>query len=140
MTTGAIVYIDRSTITSDAIDELRAKAAELVEFVESHEPRLLCYGFVVDADAGEMTVAAVHPDSTSLELHLEIGGPQFAAIGKYIALRSIEVFGEPSGVATEAIYRKARRLGDAEVRIHRLHPGFARPPLDRSDSLREVTT
>ena len=133
MTSGAILYIDRSTITSDAIDELRAKTAELVEFVESREPRLLAYGFVIDADAGEMTVAAVHPDTASLELHLQIGGPLFAAVGRYIKLRSIEVFGEPSSTATESIHEKARLLGNAEVRIHRLDPAFARPPADRLD-------
>lgn len=133
MTSGAILYIDRSTITTDAIDELREKTAELVDFVEAREPRLLSYGFVIDADAGEMTVAAVHPDTASLELHLKIGGPQFAAIGRSIRLRSIEVFGEPSRSATEAIFAKARRLGGAEVRIHRLDPGFARPPADRQD-------
>jgi hypothetical protein len=134
MSQGPILYLDRSTITSDAIDELRAAAAELVEFVESREPRLLCYGFVVDADAGEMTVVAVHPDSASLELHLELGGPRFAAIGRYIRLRSIEVFGQPSRRATEAIHEKARLLGDATVRMVPLDPGFARSLTDRVDS------
>ena len=134
MTKGLIVYIDRSTITSGAIDELRAGAAELVEFVESREPRLLCYGFVIDADASEMTVVAVHPDSASLELHLQLGGPRFAAIGRYIRLRSIEVFGEPSRRATEAIHEKARLLGDATVRMLPLDPGFTRSLTDRDDS------
>jgi hypothetical protein len=126
MSMGPILYIDRSTITSDAVHELRGKAAELVEFVESREPRLLCYGFVIDADAREMTVAAVHPDSASLELHLQLGGPRFAAISRYITLRSIEVIGEPSPAATEAIHAKARLLGNATVRIVPLEPGFAR--------------
>ncbi len=133
MTSGAILYIDRSTITSDAIDALRAKTVELVEFVEAREPRLLAYGFVIDAEAGEMTVAAAHPDTASLELHLQLGGPLFAAVGRYIRLRSIEVFGEPSPAATQAIYEKARLLGNAEVRIQRLDPGFARPPTDSLD-------
>ena len=134
MSKGPILYIDRSTITSDAIDELRAGAAELVEFVESREPRLLCYGFVIDAEASEMTVVAVHPDSASLELHLRLGGPRFAAIGRYITLRSIEVFGEPSRRATEAIHKKARLLGDATVRMLPLDPGFTRSLTDRDDS------
>ena len=126
MRDGPILYIDRSTITADAIDEVRAKTAELVEFVVSREPRLLCDGFVIDADAGEMTVAAVHPDAASLELHLQLGGPRFAAIGRHIRLRSIEVYGEPGSAATEALSQKARLLGNAEVRIRRLDPGFAR--------------
>ena len=73
-----------------------------------------------------MTVAAVHPDSASLELHLQLGGPRFAAISRYITLRSIEVIGEPSPAATEAIHAKARLLGNATVRIVPLEPGFAR--------------
>ena len=139
MSDGLILYIDRSVITSDAVDELRAKATELVSFVKSREPRLLSYGFVIDAAAREMIVAAVHPDAASLELHLQLGGPRFAAIGRYIELRSIEVFGQPSRAATEAIHRKARLLGDAQVRIHRLDPGFARSLTDR-DSKHETTT
>jgi hypothetical protein len=131
MDDGPILYIDRSTITSDAIDELRARTTELVDFVESREPRLLTYGFVIDADAREMIVAAVHPDAASLELHLQLGGPRFAAIGNYIRLRSIEVFGAPGPAATEALHEKARRLGNAEVRIHSLDPGFVRSPIDR---------
>ena len=71
-------------------------------------------------------VAAVHPDSASLELHLQLGGPRFAAISRYITLRSIEVIGEPSPAATEAIHAKARLLGNATVRIVPLEPGFAR--------------
>jgi hypothetical protein len=134
MSNGLILYIDRSTITSDAVDELRASAAELVEFVEAREPRLLCYGFAIDADAREMTVAAVHPDSASLERHLQLGGPRFAAIGRYITLRSIEVMGEPSPAATEAIRAKAHLLGDATVRIHPWEPGFARSLADHDDS------
>jgi hypothetical protein len=129
-----ILYIDRSTITAGAIDEVRAKTAELVEFVESREPRLLCYGFAIDPDAGEMTVAAVHPDAASLELHLQLGGPRFAAIGRHIRLRSIEVFGEPGRAATEALYEKARDLGNAEVRIRSLDPGFARSLTERLES------
>jgi hypothetical protein len=131
MRDGPILYIDRSTIAADAIDDVRAKTTELVAFIESREPRLLCYGFVIDADAGEMTVAAVHPDTASLELHLQLGGPRFAAIGRHIRLRSIEVFGQPSPGATEALYQKARLLGNAEVRIRPLDPGFARSLTER---------
>jgi hypothetical protein len=131
MSDGPILYIDRSTISADAIDEVRAKTAELVEFIEAREPRLLCYGFVIEPDALEMTVAAVHPDAASLELHLQLGGPRFAAIGRHIRLRSIEVFGEPSRPATEALHEKARLLGNADVRIRSLDPGFARSLTER---------
>lgn len=131
MSDGPILYLDRSTIAPGAIDEVRAKTAELVDFIEAREPRLLCYGFVIDPDAGEMTVAAVHPDAASLALHLQLGGPRFAAIGRHIRLRSIEVFGEPGRAATEALQQKARLLGDADVRIRTLDPGFTRSLVER---------
>lgn len=74
---GPIVYIDRSEIREGRLEELREAIDELVEFVDTREPQLISYGFYLDEEAGRMTVVAIHPDSASLELHMEVGGPQF---------------------------------------------------------------
>ena len=73
----AVVYIDRSEIREGKADELRAGVRKLVDFVDAHEPQLIAYAFHVDEKAGEMTVIAVHPDSASLELHVEVAGGEF---------------------------------------------------------------
>ena len=42
-----------------------------------HEPQLISYGVFINEEAARMTVVAVHPDSASLEFHMEIGGSGF---------------------------------------------------------------
>jgi quinol monooxygenase YgiN len=128
-----IVYVDRSDVRPGALSDLRAAVSELVAFVEAREPQLLSYGFYVDDDSLTMTVVAVHPDSASLEYHLNIGGPEFRKVGAYITLRSIEVFGEASESALDQLREKARALGDATVVVRAPDAGFARPmPTDRA--------
>src|ERR671931_1362710 len=91
-----IVYIDHSDIRAGAIDELRAGVRRLVEFIDAREPRLITYGFYIDEDAQKMTVVAVHPDSASLELHMDVGGEEFRKLGHLLRLTGIQCYGRPS--------------------------------------------
>lgn len=127
-----VVYIDRSEIRPGRLEEVRKAIPRLVGFIDEREPRLIFYGFHIDEQASTMTVVAVHPDSASLELHMEIGGPQFRKMAEFIDLRSIEIYGEPSGTALNQLRRKADMLGnDARVVVRELQAGFARfPPAD----------
>jgi hypothetical protein len=59
-----------------------------------------------------MTVVAVHPDTASLELHLEIGGEEFRKLGHLLRLTGIECYGRPSERALSQLRRKAATLGD----------------------------
>ena len=108
-----IVYIDRSHIRKDSIDELKAGVQRLVEFIDAHEPRLITYGFYIDEDAAKMTVVAVHPDSESLERHMEIGGGEFRKLAHLVTLTTIECYGRPSERALDQLRQKAAALGDA---------------------------
>jgi hypothetical protein len=86
-----IVYLDRSDIREGRLEELRTGIRRLVEVIESLEPQLVVYRIHIDDDAGQMTVVAVHPDSESLELHMEVGRAQFRSLADLVTLRHIEV-------------------------------------------------
>jgi len=122
-----IVYIDHSDIKEGAVDELKAGVSRLVDFIDAREPQLIAYGFYIDEEAARMTVVAVHPDSASLELHVEIGGPEFRKLAHLITLRAIEVYGRPSEKALEQLRQKAAMLGDggSVISVGR-HAGFMR--------------
>lgn len=107
-----IVYIDHSDIREGAVDELRAGVRRLVEFIDAREPRLISYGFYIDEAARKMSVVAVHPDSASLELHMEIGGEEFRKLGHLLRLTGIECYGRPSEGALDQLREKAAALGD----------------------------
>ena len=122
-----IVYVDRSEIRAGAIDELRAGVRNLVEFVEVHEPQLIAYAFHFDDDAGEMTVVAVHPDSASLELHIEVAGGEFRKLAHLVTLQEIHIYGHPSDRALALLRRKAEMLSDrAAIIVLEPHAGFVR--------------
>ena len=121
-----IVYIDHSHIREDSIDELKAGVQRLVEFIDTREPQLITYGFYIDEDAARMTVVAVHPDSASLERHMDIGSAEFRKLSHLVTLTAIECYGRPSERALEQLRNKAATLGDggAVVSIERF-AGFA---------------
>jgi hypothetical protein len=85
--TGPVVYIDRSDVHPNRVDELKTGIRALVAFVESHQPQMATYGFYLDEAAHRMAVVSVHPDSASLERHVEIGGPEFSKLSPFLTLR-----------------------------------------------------
>jgi len=122
-----IVYIDHSDIREDSFEELKAGIRQLVDFIEAREPQLITYGFYLDEDAAKMTVVAVHPDSGSLELHMDIGGEEFRKLAHLLTLTAIECYGRPSERAIEQVRQKAAVLGNGGtvVTIERF-AGFTR--------------
>jgi hypothetical protein len=107
-----IVYIDHSDIRDGSLKELKAGIRRLVDFIDAREPQLITYGFYIDEDQAKMTVVAVHPDSASLELHMDIGGGEFRKLAHLITLTAIECYGRPSERALEQMRLKAAALGD----------------------------
>jgi hypothetical protein len=122
-----IVYLDHSVIRPGSLDELKAGVQQVVAFIEAREPQLAAYGFYIDEAAATMTVVAVHPDSASLERHLEVGGPEFRKLAHLLTLTRIECYGQPSRQALEQLRLKADALGDGGtvISIGR-YAGFAR--------------
>jgi len=112
-----IVYIDHSHIRGDLIDELKAGVQRLVKFIDAREPQLVTYGFYIDEDAARMTVVAVHPDSASLERHMDIGSAEFRKLAHLVTLTAIECYGRPSDRALEQLRNKAATLGDGEAAV-----------------------
>lgn len=99
---------------------------DLAGFVEENMPRLVSYGFFLDADRTHMTVVAVHPDSESLEFHMDVGGAEFRKFASFIDLQRIEIYGRVSDSVLERLHTKAQMLGGGTVAAHEFYAGFAR--------------
>ena len=107
-----IAYIDHSDIREGSLEELKMGVRRLVDYIDAREPQLITYGFYIDEDAAKMTVVAVHPDSASLELHMEIGSKEFAKLAHLLTLTAIECYGRPSERALGQLRHKAATMGD----------------------------
>ncbi|KOY55981.1 hypothetical protein [Streptomyces sp. XY332] len=123
--TEPIFYIDRSDILDGSIEEVRVRMCDLAAFAEEREPQLIAYHFYVDESESTMSVIAVHPDTASMELHLEIGGPKFRGFGPFIRMRSIDLYGRPSPAVVNQLRQKAEMLGGAPVTVHTIEAGFS---------------
>jgi quinol monooxygenase YgiN len=122
----AIVYVDTSDVREGALEELKAAMKELVDFVEANEPRLIAYNVYFSDDGTRMTVVHVHPDSSSLEYHMEVAGPAFRQFVELVTLSSIHIYGEPSEKLLKQAHEKARLLGRGAVLVDAPHAGFSR--------------
>jgi quinol monooxygenase YgiN len=122
----AIVYIDTADVREGAAEELKAGMKELADFVDANEPRLIAYNVYFSDDDSRMTVVHVHPDSASLEYHLEVAGPIFRRFVDLVTLTSIHIYGKPSEQVLKQADEKARLLGRGAVVVDALHAGFTR--------------
>jgi quinol monooxygenase YgiN len=122
----AIVYVDVADVREGALEELKAAMKELVEFVDANEPRLIAYNVYFSDDGTRMTVMHVHPDSASLEYHMEVVGPVLRRFVHLVTLTSIHIYGEPSDKLLKQAHEKVRLLGRGAVVVGALHAGFTR--------------
>ena len=65
----AIVYVDTAEVREGSLEDLKAAVEDLVDFIESNEPRLIAYNVYFSDDGTRMTVVHMHPDPASLEYH-----------------------------------------------------------------------
>ena len=121
-----IVDVDTSEVREGALEELKAGMKQLVDFVEAKEPRLLAYNVYFSDDGARMTVLHVHPDSASLEYHMEVAGPAFRRFVELVTLSSIHIHGEASEKLLKQSEEKARLLGRGDVTVDAFHAGFTR--------------
>jgi quinol monooxygenase YgiN len=124
--TEPIIVVDTSEVREGRLDELRRGIRDLAAFVEAEESDPISYEVYFSGDGRLMTVVQVHPDSASMERHMEIAGPAFARFAELVNLRTVDIYGSPSQLVVERLHRKADMLGTATVTVHDRLAGFAR--------------
>ena len=121
-----IVYVDSSKIREGKFDKLKMAMKDLAAFVEANMPRILSYAFFLNDDQTQMTVVAIHPDSASLEFHLDTGSVEFRKFATLLDLLKIDVYGRVSESVIRRLEEKAEALGSGTLTIHELYAGFTR--------------
>lgn len=121
-----IIYIDTPDIKEGKLEQLKTSMSELKSYVEENMPRLISYSFFLNENQTEMTVVAIHPDSDSLEYHLNKGKEKFKKFKEFIDLLKIEVYGIISDVVLDKLNKKAEMLGNGITKVYDLYTGFFR--------------
>ena len=121
-----VISVDTSEIRAGKLEQLQSAVHELVDFVQANETRILSYQMFIDEQHNQMTVVQAHPDSASMEYHMQAAAPIFAKFGDLISLQVMDVYGSPSKRLVAQLEKKVQMLGDASVTVHQPQAGFSR--------------
>ena len=123
---GPFIYIGTTTIKPGKLDEARKHVAELVDFVETNEPRMIAFHCFLDDEGSKLTVLQVHPDSASMEFHMQVNAKHFATAFDYLDAQVSEQF---YGTISETLASELAKWDEPGVSITRMpvhDSGFTR--------------
>jgi quinol monooxygenase YgiN len=99
-----LIYIGTYAIKSGKLEECRKRCGELVDLVETNEPRLIAFNLYLDEQGSTISVVQVHPDSASMEFHLKLISEHLEGAFDYLeATVSEQVYGTPSDSLAEQL-------------------------------------
>jgi len=78
------VYVGTWTLKEGKEKDVRKWLAEHTDFVETNEPRMIAFHMYFDEDGKSCSVVQVHPDSRSMEFHMELLAKHMAGAMEYI--------------------------------------------------------
>ena len=91
---GPIIYLFTMTIKPGKTEEARKHIAELVDFVETNEPRMIAFHCFFDEEGSKLTIVQVYPDSAAMEFHMEVNAKHFTTAYDYLDSQiSEEIYG-----------------------------------------------
>jgi hypothetical protein len=79
------IYVSTYEVAEGRLDDARRSLSEHAEFVEANEPRLISFNFYLDAGSSTVTIVQVHPDSASMDFHMQLIAEHItSALGDYL--------------------------------------------------------
>ena len=122
----AFIYVGTMSVKPGRLPALRKQLAELVDFVETNEPRVIAFHAYLDDHGDKLTMVHVHPDSASMEFHMQVNAKHFAtAFDNLEAVLSEQYYGETS----DALATELGKWDDPAIAVTRMpvhQAGFTR--------------
>jgi predicted metallo-beta-lactamase superfamily hydrolase len=101
---GPLIFIGTYIVRNGKLEECKQRLGELVDLVETNEPRLIAFHIYLDQQGSKISVVQVHPDSDSMELHLKIVSEHLTGAFEYLETTEREqLFGTPSETLAEML-------------------------------------
>jgi hypothetical protein len=117
------IFIATNRLKPGAYEAERHRVPGLVDSIEAGEPRLLAFNEYIDAAHSEVTVVQVHPDTASMEFHMNLVGERAtkAYAETLDATTQIQVFGTPSHAVVETL--RVQAGAGVPLTVHAEHLG-----------------
>jgi hypothetical protein len=106
---GPFIFIATNKLKEGKLEDEKRRVPELSDFIEANEPRLIAFNEYADENGSEVAVVQVHPDTESMEFHMEAVRERAArAYGETLeATTGIQVFGPPSSAVLSMLRQQA---------------------------------
>ena len=106
--TKPLIFISTWKIKEGRLEDYKKFAREFMEHVKAKEPQLIAFNMYFNEDETEMTSIQVHPDTASMDFHLQvlakvIGEDMIEWIDRadFLEPKHIEIYGNPSAKLLE---------------------------------------
>src|SRR5439155_25940179 len=120
------IYVGTWTIKPGKFEEARKWVSEHVDLVETNEPRLVAFHVYFDEEGKTASVVQVHPDSASMEFHMQVISEQLSGAFDYIdSILSEQYFGPMSESLSETL-SKWETPGVTVTKMPMFEAGFTR--------------
>ena len=124
---GPLILVFHVTLQEGKFDDYKSYADELVDFVETNEPRLIACEVYANDDGTEISHVFIHPDAESEDFHAEVAAEKVKEGQQYYAGLAVDVYGTPSDAVLEGLSRLAE--SGVPVRVNARHLGGFRRQL-----------
>lgn len=122
---GPLIFVGTYTIQEGKAEETAKRLRELVDFVDTNEPRMIAFNVYLDEAGTRATCVQVHPDAASMETHLELIGEHLSTAFDYLeGVESEQAYG-PCSPGLETTMR-AYAAPDALTLLPVHEAGFTR--------------
>ncbi len=120
---GPLIYVGTYTIKPGNREDTSRRLTELVDFVETNEPRIIAFHLYLDQDGNTLSIVQVHPDSASMEFHEQVNAKHFTTAFDWLdASISQQYFGPIS----DALAAELAKWDEAATHLPVHAAGFTR--------------
>jgi quinol monooxygenase YgiN len=120
---GPLIYVGTYTIKPGNQEWARRRLAELVDFVETNEPRMIAFNTYLDGDGNTVSIVQVHPDSASMEFHMKVNAKHFATAFDWL---DTSMSGQYFGPISDALAAELAKWDEAATHLPVHAAGFTR--------------
>lgn len=120
---GPLINVFTYTIKPGKQEEARKRIAELVDFVETNEPRMIAFHAYLDQDGKSLSIVQVHPDSASMEFHMQVNAKHFATAFDWL---DTSIGGQLFGPISDALAAELAKWDESFPHVPFHEAGFTR--------------
>jgi hypothetical protein len=95
-----LILVTKSRVKEGQGEALAAWYAQITEIVERSEPQLIAFNAFLSDDGSELTNIQVHPDTASMDLHMQVlrdnWDESWSEYAGMLEVASVEYYGAPS--------------------------------------------